>query len=227
MITIEEMVEKYRGTRVVIVGNGIYSTTHNFSNYAEKCGEPASIWTLNGGQAVHESSELEFRMDDLYWAEVCSKERLNEKQHEIYMEMLKNPPITVFVSAIHAGYNNCIEYPLKKILTALLSVRPARAYFGESISYAILFAIFCGVKQIDFYGTDYIGEDRAAGRQCAEYWSGLANGLGIATTVHEKCNFLKTNFSESFPEESKKRGMVDNFYGYNKETLEKALEKVA
>ena len=224
MITVNELLIKYRGKRIVIVGNGVYSSTHDFTNYAEKCGEPVSIWTINGGQALHGSSELEFRMDDLIFSEKVYKKKLNKKQYDIYIDKLKNPSIPVFVSNYREGYNNCIEYPLKKILGALLKIRPSRAYFAETISYAVLFAIFCGVKQIDFYGTDYIGEDRPEARHCAEYWAGFANGLGIATSVHEKCHFLKTTLEESHGEKFEERGMIENFYGYTKESLKKAFK---
>lgn len=225
MITVDELVEKYKGTRIVIVGNGIYSTTHDFSNYEEKCGEPASIWTINGGQAIHKSSELEFRMDDLPLCEKRTKSTMNTRQLEIYMDKVMNPAVPVFVSCIHPGFNNCIEYPLKKILSTLLAVRPARAYFSQTTSYAFLFAIFCGVKQIDIYGNDYIGDDRLAMRPCNEYWCGVANGLGIATTAHEKSHFLRTTLSESHHERFEDDKMVENFYGYTTETLKKALEK--
>ena len=224
MITVDELVEKYKGTRIVIVGNGNYSTTHDFSNYEEKCGEPVSIWTINGGQAIHKSSELEFRMDDLPLCEKAYKKKMNPEQFNIYMEKLKNPAVPVFVSALHDGFKNCIEYPLKRILSTLLSVRPCRAYFAQTTSYAFLFAIFCGVKQIDIYGNDYIGGDRPTQRPCAEYWCGVANGLGIATTVHEKSHFLRTTLSESH-ERFEEDKMVENFYGYTTETLKNALEK--
>jgi hypothetical protein len=224
MITIDELVQKYRGKRIVIVGNGPYSTTHDFSNYAEKCGEPASIWTVNGGQELHKSSELEFRMDDLLLCEKVNKEKMNKEQFEIYIHKLKNPSVPVFVSCLYPGFDNCIEYPLKYILSTLLKVRPCRSYFAQTIAYAVLFAIFCGVKQIDFYGVDYIEGDRPEQRPCVEYWCGVANGLGIATTAHEKSNFLRTVSSEIF-ENFELYKLVENYYGYTKDTLEKALKK--
>jgi len=218
---IEDIIKKYRDKRIVIVGNGHYAMTHNFDNYNEKAGEECHIWTVNGGYMIHSSSELDFRADDLKHTQHNARKKFTADQNKFYNVNLINPPIPVIVSKKYPGFPSMVEFPLEAAIKVIFSQRPARKYFAETPSYMVLFAILCGVKQIDFFGTDYIGDDRLEARACLEYWCGFANGLGIITTASPNSEFLRTTFYKTHIGE--RTVQIENFYGYIKETLPKSL----
>lgn len=77
------------------------------------------------------------------------------------------------------------------------------AYFTNSISYMIAYAIYQGAHQIDLYGC-FMGNktEYAYQKPCIEYWIGYARGKDIKVIVHEPTTLLKIHDS--------------NLYGYNK-----------
>lgn len=201
MVTIDELRERYRGQTVVILGNGV-TTIGPEGNYLDFSEQYQHIWTCNGGWLNHPTSSLGFMMDD--WASPAHDD--DNAPREIKEAKLKTCPIPVLTPTAYPEFKCFVEYPLRDVINFT-----KRIYFGETISYAVAFAIFCEVKELHLHGTDYHG-CKPAERACTEYWCSAAIERGILIGSNPNSHFLNTQLDE-------RNNHIPNFYGYIHESF--------
>ena len=145
-------------------------------------------------------------MDDLRYYE-----DLEEKKNPDFMKT----KIPVFTSKAYPEYPFMVDYPLEKVLDF-----HKIGYFSETIAYAVAFAIMCEVKELHFYGTDYLTfeqyeqgnrGDEIGTRAGTEFWCGVAHARGVKLLRHTNSEFLKPQNSNP--------DIMDNFYGYVKKSF--------
>lgn len=207
--SIDEIVEYYKGKSILIVGNGktvFNQATGKRFDYSEAFDH---IWTVNGGWLYHESAELGFMMDDLlspaHDSDLASRDVKVDR-------LLNHTKIPIFTCTAYKDFPCLIEYPLLRVVR-----ETGRAYFAETISYVLAFAIMCQVSEIHLQGTDYHG-CKAAERACSEHWAAIAVERGISISTNPYSHFLNTQLDE-------RNNHVPSFYGYIKETFPMALQQ--
>lgn len=180
MIEVSEIVKRHKGVNLLVLGNGP-SGLYDFSEYWDNVPGENACWTVNGNWENHPYSNLGWMMDS--WNSPAHD--LDRNTREEKLKHLQKTTIPVFTPA-EVDYIEClVRYPIETIIDCFPDL-----YFGESFSYAIAFAIYCGVKRIDFYGTDYHG-CKASERACTEGWVFLAKSKGIEVNTSPKSSFMR------------------------------------
>jgi hypothetical protein len=199
---IQEIVEKYRGKDIAIVGGG-------YTTYDQATGRPKDyskvhdhIWTVNGGWGLHPTSELGFLMDD--WASPAHDTDISTR--EVKAEALKETEIPILTPTVYKEFPCMVEYPLREVIDTV-----GRHYFGETVTYMVAFAIYCQVKSIHFHGTDY-HYCKAAERACTEHMVAIAMERGIKIMANPESHFLNIQLDD-------RNNHVPGFYGYLRETF--------
>ena len=97
-----------------------------------------------------------------------------------------------------------VEYPLEDVINAVKV-----AYFNNTVSYAIAYAIYAKVKKIHLFGIDFSYKQNIhfaeAGRACVEFWCAMAIQNNVAVEVARTSPLLDVNV----PDEEK-------LYGYHR-----------
>jgi len=235
---LEEVMAQYKGGHIAIIGNGpsvvqtgYQAVTHedlqsqkaehsskrdnviqhkpvmhvvNFSKY------PNPIWVVNGGWWYHKNAALAFAMDDFMSPDGLQ----NHNNPEWFTELHRNCEIPIITSRAYEDFPASLDFPLERAL-----YETKIAYFAETIDYMLVFAVLCGVSEIDFFGCDYLETDRfPEERSSTEFWCGYAHAKGIRLNVSPYSKLLKA------PERDKyfKHG----FYGYSKKDFPLDLKEV-
>jgi hypothetical protein len=194
---LQEIIDTHKDGNLLILANGP-TGMFDMSEYWKKSG--GYIWTINGNWRNHPYSNLGWVMDDwdspAHDIDNCTRQ---EKR-----EALVESPIPIMHPREIEEFPKFIRYPLEDIISTFQI-----PYFGETTSYMVAFAIYCGVKRIDFRGTDYHG-CKPAERACTEGWTFLAKASGIEVHTDPKSHFMKTQLDG-------KNNHIEFFYGYVKE----------
>jgi len=181
----ENVLKPYPLKKVVILGMGLSIIDWMRGSYAvppEHMEEGSEIWTVNRAGLV-------FRSHKTFTGH--TPEVLPEESHEVYRKI---GGMVVSLKAI-PGVENNFEYPLAEVIEAF-----NENYIMNTVSYAIAFAMLCGVKRIELYGCDYnyraemMGNVKQTpyehGRANVEYWIGLARAKGIFIGVGQSSMLL-------------------------------------
>ena len=68
-------------------------------------------------------------------------------------------------------------------------------YFTSTPAYQIAFAAYLGYKEIHVYGVNLLGaEEYEYQRPCAEYWIGVARGMGIHVYLPDESTLCKASY---------------------------------
>lgn len=165
------------------------------------------VWAINsmGGIIQH---DLLFHMDDCKIQESRAK-RDPDSNVAGMLHWLKAHP-NFMTSRVYDDYPGAAEFPLEDVINKL-----GHAYFNNTVSYALAFAIYREFEKIHLYGCDFTYPDAhkaEAGRACVEFWCGMAVARGIHIEVTNQTTLLDA----SVPEERR-------FYGYDTENISLSL----
>lgn len=109
----------------------------------------------------------------------------------------------------YAEIPKSFAFPLRQAMKHL-----GIAYFTNTISYMIAFALLAGAAEIDIYGVNQASSSEYFYEKSGvEYWLGVANGLGVQITINGAKSELLSN---------KARFGGGLLYGYN-QTAEQVL----
>lgn len=103
---------------------------------------------------------------------------------------LKDHPGPVITSKTYPEYPGTVEYPLQEVVAAL-----GGPYFSSSVAYAVAYALYIGVKQIQLYGCDFTypnSHASEAGRACVEFWISTAMSRGVEVVIAEDSTLMDT-----------------------------------
>lgn len=104
---------------------------------------------------------------------------------------LRNPsvPIYTFDKWSHGKIKNTLagwqQFPLDKLLKM-----PRGRYHCGTFDWLVAYAIYLGVREIEFHGVGLCLEagEPISARACLEYWCGYAEGKGIKITMAKDCD---------------------------------------
>lgn len=116
-------------------------------------------------------------------------------------------PIPVFMCNRQPAVPNSVKYPLQPIIDKF-----GARYFTSTISYMIAYGIWAGFREIGIWGVDLIvGKEYFYQKSCAEFWIGVANGLGIEVRIPDDSALLKGGFLYGFEPEPKSLVNISEF----------------
>ena len=131
--------------------------------------------------------DLIFHMDDVRIQEIRAA-ALPQSNIATMLPWLKATKTLVMTSRAHSDYPALIEFPLEAVLNKL-----GRAYFNNTVSYAVAYAIYLGVEEISIFGCDFTypkAHKAEKGRACLEFWLGYAVRSGIQVSVPPNTSLL-------------------------------------
>ena len=214
--TVQEIINAHKGKRIAIVGNGASvckyetladeKTRVHVLNFQHLVDQDIPVWTVNGGWVYHPYSSLGWHMDDLKHPEIVKNVAEGDIHTQWYLDRHADSNCPIFTATEYEEYPPCVAYPLKEIVK-----RFNYGYFSEGISYAIAFAVYAGVKGIDFFGCDYWSnadhERNWIQERCStEFWCGVALASGIDVRTGPETHLLKNVPKEPW--------FVPGYYGY-------------
>ena len=114
------------------------------------------------------------------------------KQTDIMQERLtKKMDTPVYSCTVDKRCPDVIEYPLQEVIH-----KSGYAYFNNTVSYAIAYAIIQNITDLHLYGIDFTHKDVAfaeAGRACCEFWLAIALSKKIKIHIAHSSSLLYMN----------------------------------
>lgn len=113
-----------------------------------------------------------------------------------HYEWLKENPlgIPIYMQYKHDDIPGSVEYPLREACVFLDKFRRGNdkiKYFTSSFAYMIALALMEGFERIELYGFEMSDdEEYIEQKACAEFWIGLAMGLGVEIYTPPNCQIL-------------------------------------
>ena len=116
-----------------------------------------------------------------------------QKGHWEWLQKKRDIPI--YMLWTDARIPDSVEYPLDEVVGRFfknLYKGEARVkYFTSTLSYMIALALLEGFERIELYGFEMAATDEfAPQKSCAEFWLGLAMGLGVEIYLPPSCELL-------------------------------------
>lgn len=139
----------------------------------------------------------------------------------------------IVMQAVHADIPASVAWPRNELNAWTLEMFGPEAevdYFTSTPGQMIVSAIYEGYGEIHVYGVDLLqDEEYAYQRPGAEYWLGIARGLGIKVFVHPASALLKANYVYGYTEPAVEFGkltpMVD-FFKEKQRQLETSQQQI-
>jgi len=196
-------VQPLRRTRdkVAIIG----FTTHNrYAPWADESYDIAGLNDLHG--MVEQYAPGIFTTDRVRWFQLHREdgENFHGVRDPTHREWLSKATCPVYMWAKHPEIPASVPYPLQDVLSkkVLPHGKPIseEAYYNNSISWMIAWAILEGYRTIAVYGVDMALEgvhgqsEYGHQRPSVEYFIGVARGLGIDVVLHEESEICKCAF---------------------------------
>jgi hypothetical protein len=170
------------------LGASVYTLIRNTHDVfpPDETPETHQVWTLNSGcKLLYHDVCFDMHTDE-YLLKQCEIESqsgkvlhpdrtLNRRKW-----MKEHPGKTIVMAKADPEIPNSFTYPLKQVVEASNC-----AYFDTGLAYMIAAAIhLCKVENLGLYGCDYAynipGQDsKEFGQACAEFWVGIAKGMGV------------------------------------------------
>ena len=126
------------------------------------------------------------------------------KQTNIMQERLRTKKdIPIFSCCLDERCPDVIEYPLQEVIQ-----KTGYAYFNNTVSYAIGYAVAQKVSDLHLYGIDFTHKAvnfAEAGRACCEFWLAIAISKKIKVHIANSSSLLDMNIPED-----------EKLYGYNR-----------
>jgi len=212
---------------------GFASSSRNLAPF----GDPTiEIWGMNSLYA------LVPRMDRLFEIHPRSHFRKDLNRAELqqigldHYEYLKGRPaagqpghMPIYMQEVYPEIPASVAWPRNEINAWTLAMFGPEAevdYFTSTPGQMIVTAIFEGYGEIQLYGIDLLqAEEYAYQRPGAEYWIGIARGLGIKVLVPPSSAILKANYVYGYvepPVASKGMAPLVKFWDEKGAQIEKA-----
>lgn len=176
---------------VVIVGLG--PSDAQYLDFVKRLGGRHKFcdqtWVINAHGNVLDC-DLIFHMDDVRIQEIRAAER-PESNIAAMLEWMKTTKTPIMTSRAHPDYPSLVEFPLEDVINTVTF-----DYFNNTSVYALVYAIYLGVKKVTIFGCDFTypnAHDSEKGRGCLEFWLGYAAAKGVkiglpqTTTLMDAC----------------------------------------
>lgn len=150
------------------------------------------------------SNNFQYKKRFDLWFEIHSLEVLEAKKcPQQYYEFLRNAGAKLFVGHPSKAWPEASAFPIVEIVNRFGD------YFTCTFAYMIAFALYqheqdikgggLGIEEIGCWGIDMaVDEEYTHQKPCAEYWIGLARGMGIKVHIAPESPVVRTNAMYGF-----------------------------
>jgi|TARA_R110001583_G_scaffold173925_2_gene328081 hypothetical protein len=191
-------VKSLKGKKVAIIGLG--QSQIDYVVGVENSIEYDEIWGINSAAAV-------FNLDRLFMLDPVSRFLDTDDagmQTNVMRKILPKLKIPIYSCQTDSRAPEVVEYPLEDVINGTKC-----AYLNNTVAYAIAFASWCKVGQLDLFGLDYSYKNNLhfaeAGRACVEFWISKCISENIIIGSSAKSSLLDQNVN-----------LEERLYGYHR-----------
>ncbi len=191
-------IKEIEGAHVALVGLGTSQIDYVIGR--ENSVEWDETWGCGSSAAVYQLDRL-FMMDP---ARRFFDTEDAGKQTDVMRTILPDLEIPIYSCELDERVPNIVEYPINEIVEATRC-----AYLNNTVAYAVAFAYWNNVKQIDLFGVDFSYKGNLhfaeAGRACVEFWLSKCIEKKIKVGVSPRSTLLDSNVP-----------VAERLYGYHR-----------
>jgi hypothetical protein len=191
-------IKSLKGKRIAIVGLG--NSQIDYIIGRENSVEWDEVWGINAVATV-------LQVDRLFMMDPASRFLDTDDaggQTEIMRKTLPKLDIPIYTCELDARVPAAVEYPLDEVINYSKC-----AYLNNTVPFAIAFAYWNQVAEINLFGLDYSYEHNLhfaeAGRACVEFWLAKCIEKNIAIGCSQRSSLLDQNVV-----------LRDRLYGYHR-----------
>ena len=193
-----EKIESLKGQNVAIIGLGASQIDYVIGVENSKTWD--EVWGINSALSVFDVDRV-FRMDPASRF-LDTDDAGNQTDVMRRVQPTYNKPI--YTCELDERVPALVEYPLEEVIESQRC-----AYMNNTTAYAIAFALWNEVNQIDMFGMDFSYKHNLhfaeAGRACLEFWICKCINAGITVGVSPRSSLLDQNVP-----------LEERLYGYHR-----------
>ena len=190
-------IESLEGKKIALVGLGISQV--DFAIGLQNGRQWDEVWCINSAASTYPADRI-FMLDP---ASRFFDSNDAGKQTSVMCRVLEQTETPVYTCELDPRIKNPVLYPIEEVCNATKC-----AYLNNTVAYAVAYAIWSKVKQINLYGIDYTYKNVSmaeSGRACVEFWCAIAATKGIKLEVAHRSSLLDTNVPDN-----------EKLYGYHR-----------
>lgn len=193
-----ERIEELEGKKIALIGLGASQIDYVIGKENSKQWD--EVWCINSALAV-------FPCDRVFMMDPASRFLDSDDAGNQTDVMRRELPVfdkPIYTCELDERVPALVEYPLAEVMTASKC-----AYMNNTVAYAIAFAYWNKVGQIDLFGLDFSYKHNLhfaeAGRACVEFWICKCIEAGIAIGASPRSSLLDSNVP-----------ITERLYGYHR-----------
>ena len=181
-----EPIKELEGKKVAIIGLGASQIDYVIGK--ENSVEWDEVWVINSALSV-------FDCDRVFMLDPASRFLDTDdagNQTEVMRKLLPTFDKPIYTCQLDERVPALVEYPLEEV------IKDQRcAYMNTTVSYALAFAAWNKVGEVDLFGMDFSYKNNLhfaeAGRACLEFWICKMIALGVKVGVSPRSSLLDQN----------------------------------
>ena len=191
----DKKLRKLRKGKKTVAMVGMATATCALAPYKDK---DVEIWALNEMHAfpwlTRATRWFQIHHSTLWKRDIAKR---NVHGHREWLQ--ENPlDIPIYMQYYQEEVPGSVEYPLRDVCAKFFkNIRRGDAkikYFTSTLAYMMGIALLDGFERIELYGFEMSSSDEYVEQKgCAEFWIGLAMGLGIEIYLPPRCILMWSN----------------------------------
>ena len=181
-----EPIKELEGKKVAIIGLGASQIDYVIGK--ENSVEWDEVWVINSALSV-------FDCDRVFMLDPASRFLDTDdagNQTDVMRKLLPTFDKPIYTCELDERVPALVEYPLEEV------IKDQRcAYMNTTVSYALAFAAWNKVGEVDLFGMDFCYKNNLhfaeAGRACLEFWICKMIALGVKVGVSPRSSLLDQN----------------------------------
>lgn len=181
-----EPIKELEGKKVAIIGLGASQIDYVIGK--ENSVEWDEVWVINSALSV-------FDCDRVFMLDPASRFLDTDdagNQTDVMRKLLPTFDKPIYTCQLDERVPALVEYPLEEV------IKDQRcAYMNTTVSYALAFAAWNKVGEVDLFGMDFSYKNNLhfaeAGRACLEFWICKMIALGVKVGVSPRSSLLDQN----------------------------------
>lgn len=179
-------IESLEGKKIALIGLGISQVDYAIGRENGRTWD--EVWCINSAAAVYPPDRI-FMLDP---ASRFFDSNDAGSQTPVMCEVLTNSNAPVYTCELDSRIKNPVMYPLQDVCNATQC-----AYLNNTVAYAIAFALYNKVGQLDLFGIDFSYKENMhfaeAGRACVEFWISKCMAADILIGISGRSTVLDSN----------------------------------
>lgn len=179
-------IESLEGKKIALIGLGISQVDYAIGRENGRTWD--EVWCINSAAAVYPPDRI-FMLDP---ASRFFDSNDAGSQTPVMCEVLTNSSAPVYTCELDSRIKNPVMYPLEDVCNATQC-----SYLNNTVAYAIAFALYNKVGQLDLFGIDFSYKENMhfaeAGRACVEFWISKCMAADILIGISGRSTVLDSN----------------------------------